>query len=53
MPYGDAVDTEVLEAAQMQEVVGLYQHGTLCRLTSPAKKQGIIIQAKCFELLHK
>lgn len=53
MPYGGAVDTEVLEAAQTQEVVWLYQHGALCRLISPAKKQDIIVQAKRFEVFHK
>lgn len=49
----DGVDTDVLEAAQTQEVVRLYQHGALCRLISPAKKQDIIVQASCFEVLHK
>ena len=53
MLYSDAVDTEVLETAQTQEVVWLYQHGAPYRLISPAKKQDIIVQAKYFEVLHK
>lgn len=52
MLYGDVVDTEVLGAAQKQEVACFYQHGSLCRLISPAKKQYIIVQAKSFEVLH-
>lgn len=47
------VDTEVLEAARAQEVVWLYQHGALCRLISPAKKQDGTVPAKCFEVPHK